>query len=262
VDDSIRIRLELAIRVARGAGRVLLRHLGRLDGYRRKGDVDLVSAADHASQDYLLRRILRAFPDDGVLAEEGGDTKGATGFRWVVDPCDGTTNFVHGHPVFAVSVGVVRDGVPVAGCVHVPAMGETFHAAAGGGAFLNGRPIRVSAVDTLDAALLASGFPYYRRDAVDRLLALVGRAIRHGQGFRRAGAAAVDLCWLAAGRLDGFWEEGLHAWDVAAGEVIVREAGGRVTGFDGGPHSLAAGRTVASNGLIHDELRGVLFDGG
>lgn len=256
---DLQARAALAGAVAVEAGALLMRHLGRLDGYDRKGAVELVSAADRESQDLIVARVRAAFPGDAVLAEEGADLPGTSGFRWIVDPLDGTTNFVHSHPAFAVSIGLDLHGDLVAGVVHAPALGETFAAVRGGGATLNGEPIRVSRTAVLDDALLASGFPYYRRQAVDRLLSLVARAILAAQGFRRMGSAALDLCWLAAGRLDGYFEEGLLPWDVAGGIVVLREAGGVVTGFDGGPFELASGRILASNGLIHPELREALF---
>jgi myo-inositol-1(or 4)-monophosphatase len=252
-------RIELGLQAARRAGEVLARHHAAPRTFERKGEVDLVTAADREAEEVLRALLLGAHPGDGFLGEEGGRADCESGWLWIVDPLDGTTNFVHRYPMFAVSIGLVHDGVPAFGCVHAPALGETFHAVRGGGAFLDGRPIGVSAVERVAESLLASGFPYNRREIVDELLARLRRVLMAGHGFRREGAAALDLCWVACGRLDGFWEQGLHAWDVAAGTLIVEEAGGRVTGFDGGPHDLFAGSTVASNGRIHDELRRLLF---
>jgi myo-inositol-1(or 4)-monophosphatase len=267
----------VAADAARSAGAILMSHYGRLAGFDRKGAVDLVSVADRESEAFLRETLLGAFPDDGLLGEEGSRHEGTSGYRWIADPLDGTTNFVHTHPMFCVSIGLERSaerraeapdapgsdrgGRVVGGCVYLPYYDELFRAAEGEGAFLNDRPIRVSRTATVNDAVLASGFPYNRRQTVDDLLAIVRRAVVHALGFRRSGSAAIDLCYVASGRCDGFWEQDLHPWDLAGGEIIVREAGGRVTDWAGGPHSITAGRTLASNGIIHDELRRALFEG-
>ena len=258
-DPAVGLRLSAALDAARGAGEILLRHWGKLSGYELKGAVDPVSRADRESEAFLRDRLVGAFPDDGFVGEEGMAQAGASGFRWVADPLDGTTNFVHGHPIFAVSIAVERDREFVAGCIHVPVLRETFHAARGGGAFLDGRPIHVSNTSVLGRALVATGFPYNQREVVDDLVAKVRAALGAVQGLRRVGAAAVDLAYLAAGRLDGYWEQGLAAWDVAAGQVIVEEAGGRVTDWAGGPHDPWTGPILASNGVLHERLKGLLF---
>lgn len=258
--DELSRRVEAADAAALAAGEALMGHFGRLAGYDRKGVVDLVTAADRQVEALLQRLLLGPFPGDAFLGEEGGEagTEGAT-WRWIVDPLDGTTNFVHTYPAFAVSIALQHRGRTVLGIVHAPALGETFRAVAGGGATRNGAPLRVSAVDRVADALLATGAPYNRRDVVDDLLALVRRGILHAHGIRREGSAALDLAWLAAGRLDGFWEQGLHAWDVAAGILLVEEAGGRVTGWDLCDHDLYRGPLLASNGRLHDALHEALF---
>lgn len=251
--------MSLAIVAAKGAGRVLMEHYGRLSGFDRKGVVDLVCAADRESEKFLQETILNQFHNDGLLGEEGTRREGSSGFTWIIDPLDGTTNFVHTHPMFCISIGIEFEGRVVGGCVYIPYYDELFRAIDGEGAFLNERPIRVSRTANLNDAVLVTGFPYNRREIVDDLLVIIRRAIVNALGFRRSGSAAIDMCYVACGRCDGFWEQDLKPWDLAAGEVIVREAGGMVTDWDGGPHSIYAGRTLASNGLIHDEMRRTLF---
>lgn len=254
-------RVELGLRMARTAGDILMDYYGQVTSWDRKGQIDFVSDADRESEAYIADCIHRAFPDDGLLAEEAGESLPASsGYRWIVDPLDGTTNFLHGYPVFTVSVALEQRGRVLFGCVHAPFFEETFHALRGGGAFRNGRPMTVSRVDAISEALLVTGFPYNRRDIADELLGRVRRALMNAHGFRRSGSAAYDLCTIAAGRADGFWEQGLSPWDVAAGCLVITEAGGKVTDFDGGPHDITARRTLASNGLLHEALRALLFD--
>jgi myo-inositol-1(or 4)-monophosphatase len=255
VRDDLHARVAAALDAAHAAGDLIRSRLGHAGRVDHKSAVDTVSETDRAAEALLRDRLLGAFPRDALLAEEGSASDGDSGWRWVVDPIDGTTNFIHGHPAFAVSIGLERDGRAVAGCVHAPAWRETFHAVEGEGAFLDGSPIRVSAVDRLDDALLATGFPYNRREIVDDLLRQVRAGVCAAQGIRRCGSAALDLCFVASGRLDGYWEQGLHPWDMAAGVLIVREAGGTVTDFDGSGFDLGSGRIVASNGRIHAGLQ-------
>ena len=246
---------EAAELAARAAGRLLAENAGRSLRAEHKGAVDLVTEMDKASEALILERLRAAYPDAAVLAEEGGATAGsAAGGSWIVDPLDGTTNYAHGHPQWCVSIAYEHGGVVRAGVVFDALRDETFAAAEGEGALLNGRPMRVSGVDTLDASLLATGFPYDRRERADFYMAYYKAAVVATQGVRRAGAAALDMAWVAAGRLDGYFELGIQAWDVAAGELLVREAGGTVTAFDGGPHVLTGRNTVATNGAIQDEL--------
>jgi myo-inositol-1(or 4)-monophosphatase len=232
-----------------------------------KGVVDLVTETDREVEELVVARIRRAFPDHLIIAEESSVGKRverppADRYAWYIDPLDGTTNFAHGYPVFAVSLALARGDDLRFGMVHDPLREETFVAHSGDGATLNGAPIHVSSVDDIDGALLATGFPYDRRSRADFYLGFFKDFMERAQGIRRAGAAAIDLCWLACGRLDGFWEWKLHPWDTAAGALIVREAGGTVTDFRGGTFDPHGDQTLASNGLVHramiDVLRGRL----
>lgn len=219
-----------------------------------KSDVDLVTASDHEAERIIVEALREAFPDHGIVAEESEPRVGRDAHRWYVDPLDGTTNFAHGYPHFAVSVALAWAEELVLGIVHDPIREETFTALRGGGAHLNGVPIGVSHVAVLARGLLGTGFPYDRRQHAAFYLTFWERALRAAQGVRRGGAAALDLCYVACGRLDGFWEWKLKPWDTAAGRLIVEEAGGRVTDFAGGPHRLSGEETAASNGVLHDDL--------
>jgi myo-inositol-1(or 4)-monophosphatase len=201
----------------------------------KKGAVDLVTAADRAAEDILIAMIQRGFPGDAVHAEESGHHSGGSAWRWVVDPLDGTTNYVHGLPNFAVSVGVTWHGTPVIGVIDAPLLGKRYHAALGHGAWIGDQRLATSACATLSEALLATGFPYDRQSNVPALLAPLGRTLAVAQGLRRMGSAALDLAAVAEGMIDGYWEPRLKPWDVMAGIVLVREAGGVVSAFDGAP---------------------------
>jgi len=245
--------------VADQAGALLLRGLDEPKTIEHKGEVDLVTEYDRRAQDVIARGLADRFPGFGLLAEEDGAARGTdAATTWIVDPLDGTTNFSHGHPLFAVSIGLEHEGRLVAGVIDVPALGSRFWARLGGGAYRDGRPISVSATDDLDRALLATGFPYDRRTADDdntrELIALMKRC----QGVRRGGAAAIDMAFTACGIYDAFWEPKLHAWDLAAGTVIVREAGGSVTDYAGDPVDIRAGWVVASNGPVHQQVLEVI----
>jgi myo-inositol-1(or 4)-monophosphatase len=250
--------LETARGVALEAGALLRERYHRLTEVRYKGDINLVTEADTLAQALIVDRLSKAFPGHDFLAEEEG-LKSLSGaeFRWIIDPLDGTTNFAHKLPVFCVSIGLERAGELRAGVVHNPMTGDTFWAAAGGGAFHDGSPIRVSATAELGRALLATGFGYdvwTTRCNIDEHERMVMRC----QGVRRCGSAALDLCFVACGRFDGFWELKLSPWDSAAGTVIVREAGGRVTDFEGRPVDVYKPQVCASNGLVHEAMLGVL----
>ena len=225
-----------------------------------KGEVDLVTAVDRRAEGIIIDLIATAFPDHGIVTEEAAGRPTRDGHCWYIDPLDGTTNFAHGYPHFAVSIALARDDTLLLGLVYDPMREETFTARRGEGARLNGAPIEVSSVTALDLGLLATGFPYDRRQHVDLYLAFWRAAIRRAQGVRRAGAAALDLCYVACGRLDGFWEWKLRPWDLAAGRLVVEEAGGRATDASGGPHRLTGEETVASNGRIHEELLIMIAD--
>jgi len=247
-------RLRHALVAARRAGALLLRHRGRVQTVERKGKLDLVTEVDRASEELVAAALLGAFPQDGYLGEEGGSRGGPGPFRWIVDPLDGTTNYVHGLPIFAVSIALEHDGRTVAGVVHTPVLGETFHARQGAGARLNGEPARVSTTGHLLDAVLSTGLPYERVSMAPRLTADWSWGIHHLQGLRRTGAAAVDLAWTACGRFDGYWERNISPWDFAAGALLVEEAGGRVSRPDGAPLSCEEGGVVASNGRLHSRI--------
>lgn len=252
----------IACEAAEAAGSVLRAAWASPGRVRRKGAVDLVTDADLAAEAAALDVIRRACPDDAIVTEESGIHEGRGPRRWIVDPLDGTTNFAHRNPHVAVSVAVEMAGTLVAGVVHDPFRGETFRSARGAGAWLNGARLRVSDVSALDDALVATGFPYDRRTRPERYLAFVGRVLEASQGIRRGGSAALDLAWVAAGRFDAFWEWKLAPWDLAAGRILVEEAGGLVTAADGTSHDLGGPSTVATNGRVHPELLRVLaWDG-
>lgn len=250
---------DIAEEAARAAAAVLVQ--ARAQGGARqvdhKGAVDLVTEVDLRAEQAVRAVLERRSPGVPVLAEEQGGAWGAR-TRWIVDPLDGTTNFVHGLPHYAVSVALEQNGELLAGCVLDPSRDELWSAARGHGATCNGAPLRVSAVTDLSQALLATGFPYDRRTRAAEYLRPVQAFLERCQGIRRAGAAALDLAWVAGGRLDGFWELGLKPWDVAAGALLVQEAGGRVGEMDGGPLCLEAPRTLASNGHVHAAMEQVL----
>jgi myo-inositol-1(or 4)-monophosphatase len=247
--------------VAREAGALLLEKFRTGVTVRRKGVIDLVTEADVAAEELVVSRLAKAFPDHAVLAEEGHGKSDGSSIQWIIDPLDGTTNYAHGYPMFAVSIAVEVDGEVEWGAVYHPTCDELFTARRGAGAWCNKIPLvplRVSETATLDASLLVTGFPYDIRTSPQKNLAAYSAFALRTQGVRRSGAAALDLCHVAAGRLDGFWERKLKPWDCAAGYLAVREAGGRVTNYGGAHGSIYEQETVASNGLIHDEMLTVL----
>ena len=250
--------LTVAIEAARAAG-VILAAAHRRGGVRadHKGAVDLVTETDRACEAAVREVLARHTPDIPVLGEEqGGAWDAAT--RWVVDPLDGTTNFVHGFPWFCVSVGLEVDGMPEVGVVLDPLRDDLFAARRGAGATCNGAPLRVSEVRSLQHALVATGFAYDRQSRPEFYLSRVEVVMRQAQGIRRAGAAALDLARVAAGQLDAYWEFGLQPWNVAAGRLLVQEAGGRVTSHDGGPLDPRLPSPLASNGHVHDDMLALL----
>ena len=254
--------LEVAVTAARRAGDLILTGLTatRRDlAIEKKGVVDLVTKVDLAAEEAIVACISSAFPDHSIAAEEGGGEYQRTGYQWLIDPLDGTTNFAHGHPHCAVSIAALHNGAPQIGVIYDAGRDELFSATVGGGAHLNERPMGVSSTDTLDHALLATGFYFDRRERADSYIPIFQDFMVVSQGIRRAGAAALDAAWVAAGRLDGFWEANLNPWDVAAGALLVTEAGGRVTNYDGTPFDvLEPARILASNGHIHDDMIDVL----
>ncbi len=228
---------------------------GRVDV--KSSAIDLVTDVDRACEEAILDVIRSSFPDHAVLAEESG-ALGEHEFLWLVDPLDGTTNFAHGYPHVAVSIALQRRSETILGLVYDPIREEVFVARRGGGAFLNDRALQVSATKSLDSSLLASGFPYDRREHADFYLGFFADCMQRVQGIRRSGSAALDLCYVACGRLDGFWEWKLRPWDTAAAALIVGEAGGQVSDFRGGSFDLYGEQTLASNGRLHTALIEVL----
>ncbi len=243
-----------ALRAARAAGRVHLNRLRRITVTPKSNTLDLVTEADREAEEAVIEVLQRTFPTHSVLAEESGPTEHISDHRWIIDPLDGTTNFTHGFPQFCVSIAYERRGRLRTAVIFDALKKECFVALRGMGARLNGRPIHVSDVATLSSALLASGFPYDRRQRPRFYLAFWEAFMMRCQGVRRVGSAALDLAYVACGRLDGFWEFGLNPWDVAAGALLVQEAGGRVTNMDGSAFDMNAGQIVAANGLIHPQL--------
>jgi myo-inositol-1(or 4)-monophosphatase len=248
------IYLATAVEAALAAGRIHLELFRRDPRVEKKGPIDLVTAADVAAEQAFRQLIASRFPSHEVLGEEAGggrtDAQGAR-WRWIIDPLDGTTNFAHGLALFCVSIALEVDGRTEVAVVYDPVGQELFSAERGGGARLNGAPIRVSTRHDLVDALLCTGFPYSIREHQRRQVEVFAAFLGRSRAVRRLGSAALDLCYVAAGRFDGFWEEQLHAWDIAAGVLIVQEAGGRVTGYADEPIDLFGGRIVASNGPMH-----------
>jgi myo-inositol-1(or 4)-monophosphatase len=250
--------LAAAIEAALAGGEVVRRYYGGKFEVSFKGEINLVTDADKESEQTIVSILRRRAPGATVLAEEGGGQKGTTTRRFLVDPLDGTTNFAHGYPCFAVSIGFEEEGAIRAGVVYDPVREELFVAEKGGGAFLNGTRLQVSKTRELRHALLVTGFPYDLRDDLTGSLRLFKRFLGATRAIRRDGSAALDLCYVAAGRLDGFWEEKLGPWDTAAGSVIVTEAGGSVSDFSGNAFSCYGKEILANNGLLHEEMLGVL----
>jgi myo-inositol-1(or 4)-monophosphatase len=242
--------LEAALSAANEAGEVLRSGFGSQHSVRYKGEVDLVTEVDEQAEQVIREILLGAFPAYGMLAEEEGALVGEEDARWIVDPLDGTINFAHGLPIFCVSIALERAGEVVLGVTHDPIRDEAYVAERGRGATLNGEPIRVSVTEELIQALIATGFPY-DRPKMPEALELFGRFTAVTRGMRRLGSTALDLCYVASGRLDGYYERGIWAWDIAAGSVILEEAGGRVTDYRGGVLDLEGREIVASNGTLH-----------
>jgi myo-inositol-1(or 4)-monophosphatase len=258
-----RALLRKAEEIAREAGELLLEHSKRPLEIREKGAIDLVTSADQASEKLILQRIRRAYPDHDILSEEsaGNIDRASSGAMWIVDPLDGTTNYAHGLPIWAVSIACLVSGKMLAGVVFDPTREECFTAARGMGAHLNGAPIRVSSRDQLAEALLVTGFPYdVRTSEVDNLDHFV-QFMKRSRAVRRLGSAAIDLVSVACGRFDGFWELKLHPWDVAAGALIVEEAGGKVVNFDGQAFDPFSEEIVASNPFLVGPMTAVLSQG-
>lgn len=252
--------LNFAIETARTAGHLLLEKFGRITSINKKGDINLVTEADLASEALIIERVQSYYPRHSILAEESGEAVvkgGDSTWKWIIDPLDGTTNYAHGYPCFCVTLALEHNSEIVIGVTYDPTREELFAAEKNQGATLNGKPIRVSAAEKLSESLVVTGFPYdfksrpnFGRHLTDFLLS--------SRGVRRDGSAAIDMAYVACGRFDGFWEEGLNPWDVAAGYLLIEEAGGQVTFYDGSAYSIYRPPIVASNGLIHKQMLDVL----
>jgi myo-inositol-1(or 4)-monophosphatase len=252
--------LSVAVKAVRQAGRILMSHLGRLKApdVMRKGPSDWVTTVDHASEEAIVKALTKAFPDHTVKAEESAPTTASSSYQWLIDPLDGTVNYIHRFPMFGISVALLRFGVLEVGVVYDPLREEMFTARRGHGAWLNGRRIRVSGQPLLKESLLATGFPFRAKRYLDPYLASFRRIFLETGSIRRAGSAALDLAYTACGRLDGFWEMALSPWDMAAGALLIQEAGGRVSDFFGRDTYLEAGHITAGNRSIHPRLVRIL----
>ena len=259
--EQLQIFLDVATESVLAAGAVLQERWGKLNNIREKGrQGDLVTEADKLAEAEVLKVLDRHLPDHQILAEESGALGNADSkYLWAIDPLDGTTNYAHGLPLVATSVGLMVDGVPTVGAVYNPFSDELFRAATGLGATCNRVPIQVSQTEELSKSLLITGFAYDRRETTDNNYAEFCHLTHLTQGVRRLGCASMDLAGVACGRLDGYWERGIQPWDMAAGIVILKEAGGKITAYDGSPLDIASGRILATNSLIHDSLSEALL---
>ena len=252
---DLKLVKRVGIAAAYKGQRVLLSHYGggksKVD---KKGAIDLVTEADTESKKTIIGTLKNAFPDHTVLAEESGLNKGKSDHKWIVDPLDGTTNFAHRLGLFAISIAFALSGDTVIAIVLSPVTGELFTAIKGKGAELNGRPINVSNAQTVSESLLVTGFPYNLIDEFNPLMARFSNCLKASQGVRRLGSAAMDLCFVACGRFDGFWEQNLKPWDTAAGELIAREAGATITDFSNKPFNIYKNEILATNGNVHEEM--------
>jgi myo-inositol-1(or 4)-monophosphatase len=252
--------LNFAVNVARDAGALLIQRLGSAK-ITTKGDINLVTEADIAAENLIIERIRSHYPQHGILAEESGEAIFVGGkrseWKWIIDPLDGTTNYAHGYPCFCVSIALEHAGALEIGVVYDPMRDEMFAAERGQGATLNDRKIRVSSVEELNAAMLCTGFPYNVRERPDFAREFTNFTMT-AQAVRRDGSAALDLAYVACGRFDGFWEDGLSPWDIAAGALLIEEARGRVTNFKNEPLDIYTEKVLATNGLVHDAMLRVL----
>lgn len=237
---------------------ILKSYFGQPLSIREKGDKDLVTEADTASEKAIVAAIGERFPDHDILAEESGQSRADSRFCWIIDPLDGTTNFSHGLGLFCVSIALARDGEVIVGIVLNPVSGELFTASLGGGARRNGQPMAVSSTERIDQALLVTGFPYNFKEQRPVLEARFWKCLEAAQGVRRLGSAALDLCYVAGGYFEGFWEQNLHPWDTAAGLIIAREAGAKVTDFSGNPFTPDKKELLATNGILHETMLDLL----
>ncbi|HBN96245.1 MAG TPA: inositol monophosphatase [Firmicutes bacterium] len=251
---EVRKLIEQATQIALNAGKILTAKLETGITIEHKGSIDLVTDADRASEEYIVEQLRRVFPHHGILGEEGARVEGTSDYLWLIDPIDGTTNFAHGFPYFSVSLGLMKGDDVVLGVVYNPMTDECFVAERGGGSFLNGQRVAVSTQATLQESLLTTGFPYDIATTTKDNMKSFALASKVSQGVRCLGSAALDLCQVASGRLEAFWERSLQPWDIAAGSLIVEEAGGQVTGCGGQTFSAMGHEVCATNSLIHDDL--------
>jgi myo-inositol-1(or 4)-monophosphatase len=247
--------IEVGIEAAREAGKILKQYYGQEKTIEFKGEIDLVTEVDKKSEKRIVEILKAAFPDHSIQAEEGSNSQQTSGYKWIIDPLDGTTNYAHNYPFFSISIGLEKEGEVVGGIVYQPVWDELFVAEKGSGAFLNGQKIKVSSVSLLRRALVTTGFPYDLNKIPPEAFQFFKNFLNTSQAVRRDGSAALDLCYLAMGRMDGFWEESLKPWDTAAGLIVVLEAGGKVTNFQSDTYSIYDREILASNGLIHDQMR-------
>jgi myo-inositol-1(or 4)-monophosphatase len=257
-DPQLQVFADVAVAIALDAGAILRSRFGEPHDISFKGPLDLVTEADKAAEALIASRLRAAFPDHDLLGEEGTRSENTNArFRWVIDPLDGTTNFAHNLPTFAVSIAVEDTGQPVAGVIYDPMRNELFRAIKGGGASLNGEPIRVSRTEHVNSAILVTGFSHTLEKRRRQGLAW-GAMLERARALRHTGSAALNLCYVAAGRLDGYWERGIQPWDVSAGALLVAEAGGQASNREGGPFNAHDRVIVATNGLLHQELVTIL----
>ncbi len=252
--------LNFAIETVRDAGQILLEKFGRKINITKKGDINLVTEADLASEALIIERIKSYYPKHSILAEEAGNAViigGENTWKWIIDPLDGTTNYAHGYPCFCVTLALEHEGEIVLGVTFDPTRNELFAAERGRGATLNNKPIRVSETEEMGNALIVTGFPYDFKDRADFARHFEDMLLST-RGVRRDGSAAIDMAYVACGRFDGFWEEGLNPWDVAAGVLLIEEAGGQVSYYNGSKFSIYTPPILASNGLLHGEMTKIL----
>lgn len=246
--------LDLSKKIAQSAGKILLE--GQQKGFSidYKGKSNLVTEIDKKSEQYIVGELRKAYPDHSILGEEGSNETHNVNYRWIIDPIDGTTDYAHGHPYYCVSIGLEIEGEIAVGTVFAPVYNEMFTAAKGMGAFLNGKKISVSDIENIEESLLGTGFNPSAPELSKQNITHFEHFQDHSHGIRRCGAAALDICYVAAGRLDGFWENGLSAWDMAAGKIIVEEAGGTITALNGSPFNIEDRQILATNGKIHQSM--------
>jgi len=253
--------LQMAIEAALEAGKIQRERSSRIGNISFKGDIDIVTEVDLLCEKEIIGRIKKLYPDHDILAEESGATQGNSKYRWIIDPLDGTVNYSHGFPSYCVSIALEKNGEIVLGVIYSPCLDELFVAEKDSGSTLNSKPISVSSISSLKRSLLITGFAYDVGQSENDNLDHFQNFVKESQAVRRMGSAALDLCYMAMGRADGFWEINLHAWDMAAGVLIIREAGGQVTKFDGSEFQIDGREILATNRLVHQEMIDILGRG-